>query len=315
MDEKRKKWLKGVLLLLAGAALLFLGAVGAFNLLEDTQPEGSYMGNEVPREMIELAYASDGTDAPVTENPLGDDLIFLPAGSATAQALPTLEAVDPSAIDVSTTPNMSAIRQTPDVDAPQPGETTEKPAVEPRWIYSAKIGLDAPIIPATSTIVEIEEKGKTYQLVQWEAPDEKSVGWHSDSAPLGVPGNTVLNGHHNVHGKVFGQLVYLQEGDLIQVYGSDGNWYAYVVAKKMVLPETGVPLQQRMENAAWLLPSTDERLTLLTCWPEQTNSHRLIIVASPVQVQVVTPTPGAGTDASAASPSSLTPTASASQTP
>ena len=128
----------------------------------------------------------------------------------------------------------------------------------------------------------MEEDGQTYELVQWEAPDEKAAGWHSNSAPLGEIGNTVLNGHHNVYGKVFGSLVYLQEGDFIQVYGSDDKWYTYVVANKMVVPERDVPLQQRMENAAWILPSDDERLTLITCWPQQTNTHRLIIVASPV---------------------------------
>jgi LPXTG-site transpeptidase (sortase) family protein len=29
------------------------------------------------------------------------------------------------------------------------------------------------------------------------------------------------------------------------------------------------------------MPSTDERLTLITCWPYETNTHRLIIVALP----------------------------------
>lgn len=37
----------------------------------------------------------------------------------------------------------------------------------------------------------------------------------------------------------------------------------------------------RMDNARWILPSTDERLTLVTCWPAKSNTHRLIIVASP----------------------------------
>ena len=38
-----------------------------------------------------------------------------------------------------------------------------------------------------------------------------------------------------------------------------------------------------MENAAWIMPSEDERLTLVTCWPYTSNTHRLIIVARPVE--------------------------------
>jgi len=37
----------------------------------------------------------------------------------------------------------------------------------------------------------------------------------------------------------------------------------------------------RRQNARWIAPTTDERLTLVTCWPYTGNSHRLIIVAKP----------------------------------
>jgi hypothetical protein len=40
-------------------------------------------------------------------------------------------------------------------------------------------------------------------------------------------------------------------------------------------------LEIRLDNGRWILPTEDERLTLVTCWPEDSNSHRLIIVAVP----------------------------------
>ena len=40
--------------------------------------------------------------------------------------------------------------------------------------------------------------------------------------------------------------------------------------------------RQRLQNARWIAATADERLTLVTCWPNTTNSHRLIIVAEPV---------------------------------
>ena len=37
-------------------------------------------------------------------------------------------------------------------------------------------------------------------------PDFFAAGWHTDSTPPGFPGNTVLNGHHNIYGEVFRDL-------------------------------------------------------------------------------------------------------------
>jgi sortase A len=51
----------------------------------------------------------------------------------------------------------------------------------------------------------------------------------------------------------------------------------------MKLKERDAGIAQRQENARWVLPSTDERLTLVTCWPPASNTYRLIVVAVPVQ--------------------------------
>jgi sortase A len=50
----------------------------------------------------------------------------------------------------------------------------------------------------------------------------------------------------------------------------------------MILPEKYQEIDVRMDNARWILPSDDERLTLVTCWPATSNTHRLIIVARPL---------------------------------
>ncbi len=43
-----------------------------------------------------------------------------------------------------------------------------------------------------------------------------------------------------------------------------------------------MPLEVRLKNAQWMQPTPDERLTLISCWPYWTNTHRVIIVARPV---------------------------------
>jgi len=160
---------------------------------------------------------------------------------------------------------------------PTPEKTREYDVVPVRISIPA-IDLTADIINATNK--EIIQGEKTY--IQWLAPDEYAIGWHFDSAFLGVPGNTVLNGHHNVYGKVFENLDKLVSGDEIFIYGNDFHIYQYVVSNTMILPERDVSFEERLENARWILPSEDERITLITCWPYFSNTHRLIIVASPI---------------------------------
>jgi LPXTG-site transpeptidase (sortase) family protein len=149
----------------------------------------------------------------------------------------------------------------------------------PDRIVIPAVGLDAPIIPAKTRLIKYF--GKIYE--QWVAPDEFAAGWHEGSALLGLPGNTVLNGHHNEYGEVFGGLVDLKEGDLIEVY-SGTKLFVYQVRLKMILRELGEPIEVRYENARWIAPSADERLTLITCWPKTGNAHRLIIVAFPTSL-------------------------------
>jgi sortase A len=116
---------------------------------------------------------------------------------------------------------------------------------------------------------------------EWVVP-KNAAGWHLNSAMPGHEENVVLSGHHNVKGKVFRYVVDLEPGDEITLYAGD-TAYVYVVAEKYILKESGMPLRTRKKNAQWIMPSGDERLTLVTCWPYEWpgNSHRVIVVARP----------------------------------
>ncbi len=181
----------------------------------------------------------------------------------------------------------------PQSKIPQPDSTQSLPdspaAFEPETpvrIVIPAIDLDAPVQPVSPIVGKLisqdqqePQNGQVYR--QWPVPDFFAAGWHADSARLGEIGNTVLNGHHNISGKVFGRLVDLEPGDVIQVYSKE-SLFTYLITNKMILPERFQDIDARMTNAQWILPSQDERLTLITCWPEQSNTHRLIIVAKPI---------------------------------
>jgi LPXTG-site transpeptidase (sortase) family protein len=158
----------------------------------------------------------------------------------------------------------------------------QPPPAVPLRVVIPSIELNAPVIPAPVDFESIAGK----EFLQWFVPDEFAIGWHTTSAMLGETGNTVLNGHHNAHGEVFVSLVDAKEGDIVWVE-SESTRYSYQITNKMILPEKYEQLDVRMNNAQWILPTVDERLTIITCWPYESNTHRLIVVASPLNQEPI----------------------------
>jgi LPXTG-site transpeptidase (sortase) family protein len=136
------------------------------------------------------------------------------------------------------------------------------------------IALDSGVVPVDKAPVVIN--GETYG--QWNTADNM-VGWHNLSAKLGQVGNTVFNGHSDVNAAVFRNLGYVRIGDEI-IVSSGAQDYRYVVTQKFLVQEGNVPLEVRIQNAAWIAPSQDERLTLITC-ANPGATHRLILIAQP----------------------------------
>jgi LPXTG-site transpeptidase (sortase) family protein len=142
------------------------------------------------------------------------------------------------------------------------------------------IRLDAPIIPITYRSISLDDQ----MYNQWLAPNQYAVGWQDTSALLGLPGNSVFDGHHNSFGKVFKDLVDLSVGDSIDLY-SGNRVFHYQVIIKLLVPERDQLISTRLANARWIAPTSDERITLITCWPASSNTHRVIVVAYPVSLQ------------------------------
>ena len=159
---------------------------------------------------------------------------------------------------------------------PSPTPTAILPAASPPTrIVAPAIGLDASVVPVGWK--EITQDGKKVSV--WEVA-EYAAGWHKNSALPGQGGNIVLSGHHNIKGEVFRYLVDLKPGDAVTLY-ADGRPYTYTVEARLVVPDKGEPEAVRLENARWIGPFPDERLTLVTCWPYTNNTHRVIVIAKP----------------------------------
>jgi len=137
-------------------------------------------------------------------------------------------------------------------------------------IASPNIRLDTPVY-------EVYAKNN-----QWEVADY-AAGHNYNTKNPGEGGNIVLSGHNNWHGEVFRYLEFFKPGDEIDVWTLAGKQYKYKVEKVEKLKEAGASLSQRLSNGQVMAPTSYEQLTLITCWPYTTYTHRLIVTAKPVQ--------------------------------
>lgn len=227
-----------------------------------------------------------------TAPPLGPEV--LAAEATAAILLPLDEPAPPVPVEPSPTPTTPG-RELEAPIQPQPtpalleptSEPTARPAPRPTptplWgtapvrIRIPAINLDAPVTPVEWAPLETADGAQGI----WQVPNWRAAGWHSSSALLGVPGNTVLNGHNTTYGEVFRDLYRLQEGAEILLEGENGLTYTYGVEALYILKEANQPLEVRLENARYILPTTDERLTLVTCHPYGSIQNRLIVIARP----------------------------------
>lgn len=263
---------------------------------------GLYMALNVSQERhAEYAQATVIAQSEAEPAPSTATLVAYPAGWSTAT--PTVEppetVVDPDTekieerIDLEAGPAMLML--TPVSTVPVPAESiltatprsvvapratatptpTPRPIGPPDRIVIPSIGLDSAVVAVGWHVVT---QGSAQYSV-WDVADY-AVGWHKTSAFPGAVGNTVLSGHNNIRGEVFRYLIDVEVGQYVHLYVGEGIYY-YQVTEKHLLKEQGESIEVRRENATWIAPQADERLTLVTCWPYTGNSHRLVVVARP----------------------------------
>lgn len=170
---------------------------------------------------------------------------------------------------------------------PPPIEATVTPSATPHPFPPALLipsRIVAPAIGLDSAVVEMgwqvwqDNNGNPYS--EWIVPDF-AAGWHKNSMLPGHGGNTVLSAHNNTAGEIFHNLADLEIGDTIQLQ-SGGLRYTYAVEEKYIVKEEDESWDVQQENNRFIEQTADERLTLLSCWPYDSNSHRVIVVARPL---------------------------------
>jgi LPXTG-site transpeptidase (sortase) family protein len=157
-----------------------------------------------------------------------------------------------------------------------PSEPTPVPA-PPTRLAIPRISLDVPVESVGYT--KIIENGES-KLV-WDTLPH-SASFHNSSAYLGEDGNTVINGHRDLYSSIFRQLNKLEEGDRIELYAGDVP-YVYQVVGVRVLPYVGATVEDIAEHARLMGRTYESRLTLITCTPVALATHRLYVIAEPLE--------------------------------
>jgi len=118
---------------------------------------------------------------------------------------------------------------------------------------------------------EVRSVGYKYDSgrLQYDVP-RFEAGQYVGTAKPGEPGNTVIGGHVASRGgtAVFEHLPGVQAGDVIQVYSGDRLFRYSVTEIKVVAADATTVMGQ----------THDATLTLITCFPGQDYSERLVVV-------------------------------------
>ena len=243
-----------------------------------------------PRPTVTIVFA---TPSPTAVSQLGDTVLLVkPTSTRVPRVSPTPEVtvtpepsptptvveptVEPTAEALSLESNPLVVEEPAGAEA-VPASPNDAAASPITRIVAETIGLDAPVIGVGWVT---EDRGGVPTNI-WSVADY-AAGWHKNTALPGQGGNIVLSGHHNIKGEVFRYTIDLNVGDIITIYLGDQP-YKYAVVDKFIVKDKGEPDAIRRENAKWIGPFNEERLTLVTCWPYTNNTHRAIVIARPVQ--------------------------------
>ncbi|HEY1012472.1 MAG TPA: sortase [Herpetosiphonaceae bacterium] len=156
----------------------------------------------------------------------------------------------------------------------------------PQPHVSSVTRIEIPSIGVDSKVVEVGwdlvDDGAGGQAAVWQVA-KFAVGQHRGSANPGEGGNVVMAGHVGGAGPVFARLIELKPGDQLTL-NSRGQQYLYVVRESLRLQEIGAADEERLANAAYMDPTPEEMVTLITCWPAtgpDAFDQRIVVRAVP----------------------------------
>ncbi len=200
---------------------------------------------------------------------------------ASRERITPVAEVSPGAATSTSTVSATSI-PSPTLPPPSPTPTsTPYPPSPPVRIIIPALGIDSPVVSVGIELVDSDGG----LVATWQTADY-AAGYHEGSGLPGQPGNVVISGHNNIKGQVFRPIsalgnedVPFPKGAFVYLVDGWGRVFAYVFESMYKLREAGVPIEERIRNARFMAQTSDPVLTLITCWPLNNNTHRIIVRA------------------------------------
>lgn len=289
MSERNNSGRRGLgnLLLVAGVVLL-IGVAAYFGW---SQFQAAQMRTALAHAPTATAIPPSATPPPATPVATAIPPTAPPTATVTEMAAAT------ETVTASPTRTPTAIPPTaaPPTHTPSPTPAPVQPVPPVRLVFP-DLKMDAPVVPMGWEVVQTAAGPRS----EWVIP-KNEAGYHINSAQLGQDDNLVISGHNNIFGMVFRAISLAWDNDtrvqvdavtdrsdvlngrVITLFDAAGQSYQYTVTDFLRLKDTGVSEAQRVANARFMQPTGEAQLTIITCWPPTNNTHRLIVIAKPVQ--------------------------------
>jgi sortase A len=124
----------------------------------------------------------------------------------------------------------------------------------------------------TLTIPDLNLSQSIVQGVDWEALKQGVGQLPNNVNPGDASGNVVLAAHNDIYGQIFRHLDQLEPGDQFQI-ATQSTIYTYTItAVEFVEPNEVSVMESRGSPTA----------TLISCYPYQVNSQRIVVMADRV---------------------------------
>lgn len=145
-----------------------------------------------------------------------------------------------------------------------------RPRVQSEWVQPV-LNRPAPTSETALALIipKLNLNATIVQGVDWEAL-KQGVGQVMNGVnPSDDTGNVAFAAHNDVYGKLFEHLDQLEPGDTFQIQ-TRTNVYTYTITEKRIVEPTDVSVLENRQGAT---------ATLISCYPYQVNTQRIIIFA------------------------------------
>lgn len=211
---------------------------------------------------------------------LGLLAVVLLVACSEATPPPTVAAITSAPTALAIVPSATI---TAGVSVPRSQPLTTAQAAPPVSLTIPAIDLAVAVVPMAWQVTQVEGERRA----AWQVPED-AAGWHINSAGAGAVGNVVISGHHRQGQHVFAALARgeVSVGQQILLTDAQGRVFVYQVSEvSPPIPALGATPAAQAQAAAYLatgnkLTANEAKLTLVTGWPEFSDTHYLFVVAT-----------------------------------